>query len=133
MSSRSGEPARQGPARPGRAHGRPAMLGSMAVGRKRPERTERRAQERDARKRVRTREKLAALSQGGARERPVEVASAAVIEGRAGAVGGPECAGGYRIVDHCSAGPGLRSVAVVCRQCGTPRTLWFRIVVDEPN
>ncbi len=43
------------------------MLGPMAGGRKRPEGTVRRAQERDARKRVRDREKLAALSPGGAR------------------------------------------------------------------
>jgi uncharacterized protein YbaR (Trm112 family) len=105
----------------------------MSAGRKRPERTARRAEERDARKRVRDREKLAALSPGGARAHPIEVASAAVIDGRAGALPCPQCGGQYRIRDHRSAGPGLREVDVTCRQCGTPRTLWFRITVDEPN
>jgi len=105
----------------------------MSAGRKRPERTARRAEERDARKRVRDREKLAALSPGGAREHPIEVASAAVIDGRAGSLPCPQCGGPYRIRDHRSAGPGLRCVDVTCRQCGAPRTLWFRITVDEPN
>lgn len=105
----------------------------MAPGRKRPERTARRAEERDARKLVRDREKLAALSPGGARERPIEVGSAAVIEGRTGSLPCPQCAGQYRILDHRSAGPGVRCVDVSCRQCGVPRTLWFRITVDEPN
>jgi hypothetical protein len=109
------------------------MLGPMAAGRKRPERTARRAQERDARKRVRDREKLAALSPGGARERPIEVASAAVIEGRAGSLACPQCGGPYRIRDHRSAGAGVRCVDVACRQCGAPRSLWFRIALDEPN
>lgn len=106
---------------------------AMAPGRKRPERTARRAEERDARKRVRDRERLAALTQGGARERPIEVASAAVIEGRTSAMPCPQCEGEYRIREHASAGPALRRVEVTCRQCGTPRELWFRIVVDEPN
>jgi hypothetical protein len=105
----------------------------MAAGRKRPERTERRAQERDARKRVRDREKLAALSPGGARERPIEVVSAAVIEGRASSMACPQCEGRDGIRDHRSAGGGVRCVDVICRQCGAPRTLWFRITVDEPN
>ena len=105
----------------------------MAAGRKRPERTARRAQERDARKLVRDREKLAALSPGGARERPIEVASAAVIEVRASSLACPQCEGRYRILDHRSAGGGVRCLDVICRQCGAPRTLWFKIVTDEPN
>lgn len=103
------------------------------AGPKRPERTARRARERDARKLVRDREKLAALSPGGAKERPIVVASAAVIEGRAGSLPCPQCEGQYRIRDHRSAGSGVRCVDVTCRQCGAPRTLWFRIAVDEPN
>jgi len=82
---------------------------------------------------VRDREKLAALSPGGARERPIDVTSAAVIEGRARSLPCPQCAGTYDLRDHRSAGPGLRCVDVVCRQCSAPRTLWFRISVDEPN
>jgi hypothetical protein len=105
----------------------------MAAGRKRPERTARRVEERAARKLVRDREKLAALSPGGAKEHPIEVASAAVIEGRTESLPCPQCEGPYRIRDHRSAGPGLRCVDVTCRQCGAPRTLWFRIALDEPN
>ncbi len=104
-----------------------------AMGRKRPERTERRARERDARQLVRDREKLAKLVTGGAREHPLEVTSAAVIESRAAAMPCAQCAGEYRVVDHRSLGAGLRAVDVACRRCGVPRTLWFRIVVDEPN
>ena len=103
------------------------------MGRKRPERTERRARERDARQLVREREKLAKLVAGGAREHPIEVPSAAVIEGRASALPCVQCGGEYRVVEHRSEGAGLRALEVACRRCGVPRTLWFRIVVDEPN
>ena len=99
---------------------------------KRP-RTERRIAERDARKLVRDREKLAALSPGGAREHPIVVASSAVIEVRAQAMACPQCEGAYRVREHNAPGSGLREVLVRCQQCGTPRTLWFRIAIDEPN
>jgi hypothetical protein len=56
-----------------------------------------------------------------------------VIEGRTGSLPCPQCGGQYRILDHRSAGPGVRCVDVTCRLCGVPRTLWFRITVDEPN
>jgi predicted Zn finger-like uncharacterized protein len=101
------------------------------VGKKRPERTERRIQERAARQLVRDREHLARLVAGGAREHPIAVPSAAVIEGRAGAC--PQCGAEYRVVEHRSEGQGVRALDVACRQCGTPRTLWFRIVVTEAN
>ena len=103
------------------------------MGRKRPERTERRARERAARDVVRDREKLAELLPGGAADHPIEVPTAAVIEGRVRAMPCPQCAGELDIKDHRSTGPGMRALDVKCRQCGVPRTLWFRIVVDEPN
>jgi predicted Zn finger-like uncharacterized protein len=103
------------------------------VGRKRPERTERRARERDARQLVRDREKLAKLVAGGAREHPLEVTSAAVIEGRATALGCAQCEGEYQIVEHRSGGAGVRAVDVRCRRCGVPRTLWFRIISADAN
>jgi len=103
------------------------------MGRKRPERTERRARERDARQLVRDREKLAKLVAGGAREHPLAVPSAAVIEGRATAQPCVQCAGVYRIVDHRSEGAGMRALDVRCQRCGVARTLWFRIVADEVN
>ncbi|HEY1812097.1 MAG TPA: hypothetical protein VGG74_07050 [Kofleriaceae bacterium] len=99
----------------------------------RPERTARRIDERAAKSLVRDREKLAALSAGGSAEHPIHVDSAAVIEVRTGALPCPQCEGEYRLVEHRSAGTGLRAVDVVCRTCGAPRTLWFRIDSHEPN
>lgn len=99
---------------------------------KRP-RTERRIVERDLRKLVRDREKLAKLSKGGDREHPIEVTSAAVVEVRVNALQCPQCQGEYRVVEHLSPAAGVREVLVRCVMCGTKRTLWFRIVSDEPN
>ncbi|MCX5740870.1 MAG: hypothetical protein NT062_00050 [Proteobacteria bacterium] len=96
-------------------------------------RTEDRRAARAARALVRDREKLAALSSGGAAERPITVTSSAVIEVRAGALPCVQCEGEYRVVAHDNAGAGLRKVSVACRLCGTPRILWFRIVSDDPN
>jgi hypothetical protein len=103
------------------------------MGRKRPERTERRRAERAARELVRDRERLAALSPGGAAERPIAVPSSAVIEIRVGAMPCPQCEGRYRIRDHRSAGGGVRELDVVCERCHVGRVLWFKIVADEPN
>ena len=103
------------------------------MGKKRPERTERRARERAARDLVRDREKLALLSPGGAAERPIVVPSSAVIEVRIHGTRCIQCDGDYRIVDHRSAGQGVRPVDVRCNRCGAPRTLWFKIVEDQPN
>jgi predicted Zn finger-like uncharacterized protein len=103
------------------------------VGRKRPQRTARRAGERDARRLVRDREKLAALVPGGSEAHPIEVGSAAVVEVRVGALACPQCAGSYRLVEHRAPHSGIRAVDVRCTQCGVARTLWFRLVSDEPN
>jgi hypothetical protein len=103
------------------------------MSRKRPERTARRIDERAARQLVRDREKLAALSPGGSPDRPIHVGSAAVVEVRVDALACPQCGGTYRLREHRSAGSGMRDVDVVCRTCGAPRTLWFRLVSDEPN
>lgn len=99
---------------------------------KRP-RTERRILERAARKLVRDREQLAALSPGGSRERPIEVTSTAVIEIRVESLRCVQCEGPYRIREHEAPGPGIRRVDVTCRQCSVPRSLWFRLVSSEPN
>ncbi len=80
------------------------------------------------------REQLAALSPGGTPERPVDVISASVIEGRAAHwMSCPQCGGGYRILEHTRPRPGLRRLDVECRQCTLPRAVWFRIVQAEPN
>jgi len=82
---------------------------------------------------VRDREKLAALVPGGSPKRPIAVASAAVVEVRTRALACPQCEGHYRLVEHRSAGDGLRAVDVVCRICHVARTLWFRLTSVEPN
>ena len=103
------------------------------MGKKRPERTARREKERKARELVRDLEKLAAMSPGGSRERPMEVDSVAVIEPRVNSLACPLCEGMYRLLDHRSVASGIREVDVRCATCGTPRTLWFRLVSSEPN
>jgi hypothetical protein len=102
------------------------------VGKKRPERTERRARERAARGLVRDREKLAALSPGGAPARPLEVPSPAVIDSRVAAMRCPQCDGAYALVDHQVDGA-LRVVSVTCRLCHVPRRLWFRLGSSAPS
>ncbi|MGN6104442.1 MAG: hypothetical protein ACTHU0_05005 [Kofleriaceae bacterium] len=103
------------------------------MGRKRPERTARRAQERAARQLVRDRERLAALEVGGSRERPIPVDSAAVVEVRVRSLACPQCGGEYRLRDHRAPASGLRQVTVACTMCGVARDLWFRLVSSEPN
>ena len=100
------------------------------MGKKRPERTARRAAERSARQLVRDREKVAAASAGGSPERPIGVESSSVIEVRARATPCPQCAGELRVGEHRSEA-GLRAVDVRCTRCHVARTLWFRI--EEPN
>lgn len=100
---------------------------------KRP-RTQRRVEERAARKLVRDKERLFELSAGGSQERPIEVPSASVIELRAEDVlRCIQCEGQYRIRAHEAPASGIRRVDVTCRHCGAPRSLWFRIVSDDPN
>jgi len=84
-------------------------------------------------RREQARERLAALSPGGAPERAIPVTSAAVIEIRAAALACPQCSGRYRIHDHTRPLPGIRRLDVACRQCSTPRALWFRIVEPALN
>lgn len=95
------------------------------------ERTARRVAAREARKLVRDKERLALLERGGAADRPIEVPSAAVIEGRARAMPCVQCEGEYQVSEHRSEG-GLRVVEVTCRRCHVRRPIWFRIAAG-PN
>jgi hypothetical protein len=106
-----------------------------AMSKRRP-RTERRERERDLRKQVREREKLAATAPGGAPDRPLVVTSASVIEGTARATPCVQCGGELIFGDHSAetrAGHPLRLVRLVCRLCHAPRTLWFRIESPLPS
>ena len=106
------------------------MLPSIVIRRKR---TEQRERARAARRLVRDRERLAALSVGGSEDRPIQVDSASVVEVRVRHLACPQCGGEYRVKEHRSPSSGIRSVDVTCQLCGVSRTLWFRIVSAEPN
>jgi hypothetical protein len=101
------------------------------VAKKTRDRTARRVAERDARRLMRDKEKLALLERGGAPDRPLEVPSAAVIEGRARSMPCVQCEGEYQVTDHRTEGA-LRVVDVSCRRCHVRRSLWFRIAAG-PN
>ncbi|MBA3818962.1 MAG: hypothetical protein H0X17_08735 [Deltaproteobacteria bacterium] len=103
------------------------------MAKKRPARTERRTQERAARQRVRDLEKLAALLPGGSATRPIPVDSTSVIEIRVRSLACPLCDGAYQLLEHRAPASGVRAIDVKCSQCGAPRTLWFRLVSNEPN
>lgn len=99
---------------------------------KRP-RVARRESERAAKKLVQDKEKLWSLSPGATRERPFEVPSSSVIELRVEALPCPQCGGPLRVREDSAPGPHLRRVEARCQHCTAPRTVWFRIVPDEPN
>lgn len=77
------------------------------------------------------RERLFALEPGGDGARPIHVSSAAVIEGQAIAVPCPRCGGAHELTEHAAVtlhGVRLREAKLRCRQCGSRRSLWFKIV-----
>ena len=108
----------------------------MKAPKKRSARTERRAAERDARKQTHDRLRLATLEPGGHADRPLEVASASVIEPSAAAAPCVACGARVRVEDHAVRtvdGVPLRVVRVRCPTCGLARDLYFRIVVALPS
>lgn len=79
-------------------------------------------------------ERLASLARGGSPSHPIRVSSSHVIEPRCIAIPCAQCGGEYRVLEHTRPVPALRQVDVACRNCSTPRTLWFTIVPSiEPN
>lgn len=103
---------------------------------KRSDRTIRREQERAGSKLQEAREKLFALEPGGSPERPLDAVSAAVIETHASAVPCPRCEGSHEVVEHVASvheGVRLRETRLRCRQCGSRRSLWFKIVGPALN
>jgi hypothetical protein len=93
-------------------------------------RTDRRERERELRKSVREREKLAAMAPGGGPAHPLVVTSASVIEGTARSTPCVQCGSELTLGDHTAEtfqGQSLRLVRLVCRVCHAPRALWFRL------
>lgn len=99
-------------------------------------RTVRRSTERESDKLARDREKLASLEEGGSAERPIEVVTAAVIEGYASSMPCARCTQSVRVVEHTAETAGgvrVRVVRVKCGACGSSRSVYFRIVSALPN
>lgn len=98
---------------------------------KRSPRTERRAAERDARKDVQLRARLVELSPGGAPARPIEVATASLVEPTARGLRCALCDGALQLEEHAAEtreGVALRVSRMRCVRCGAPREIWFRVV-----
>jgi len=103
---------------------------------KRSDRTIRREQERAQTRLREDRERLFALEPGGNPERPLSAASAAVIESHAVGVPCPQCGANHELLEHSAhvrRGVRLRETKLRCRQCGSERSLWFKIVGPSLN
>jgi hypothetical protein len=96
----------------------------------------RRKLEQKQRKLAADRDRLYALSPGGSPALPLAVSSPAIVESRAGAVPCPQC-GGALVVDEHSASMQqevlLRLVQAHCRDCHAPRSIWFRLQMQQAN
>lgn len=107
----------------------------MAAKKSRP-RTKLRAATRASEKLAEARQRLFELEAGGSSERPLSVVSAAVVEAHAESVPCPRCEGKHDVVEHVALtlnGVRLRQAKLRCRQCGTTRSMWFRINDALPN
>ncbi len=103
---------------------------------KRSDRSVRREQARVRAKLEADREKLFQLEAGGSKERPLDASSAAVIEAHATSVPCPRCGGQQEVLEHTALthkGVRLREAKLRCRQCGSERSLFFRIVGPSLN
>jgi hypothetical protein len=98
---------------------------------KRP-RSQRRELGRKLEKLALEREKLARLEPGGAPTRPLEVASASVVEARAEREPCFACGGAMRCIEH-RVEEGLRVATVKCKECGRARDHYFRLTTPTLN
>ena len=99
-------------------------------------RNKRRELERELRKQVRRTEALAGRLPGGSPELPIDVASAAIVEGKARATPCIQCEGDMELCGDRATSTArgvLREIALACRRCHTPRTLWFRVTPPAAN
>jgi hypothetical protein len=104
--------------------------------RKDTERTSRRRDERDSEKLAEARERLHGLEAGGSSRRPIDVVSSTLVETHALATPCPRCDGIHDVLEHAAVtieGVRLREARLRCRQCGSRRSLWFRLVRETAN
>ena len=101
----------------------------------RPRRAQR-EQSRALRKQVRRTERLANELPGGSPDHPIDVASAAIVEGKARGTPCIQCGGDLELRGDratATARGVLREIALACRRCHAPRTLWFRVAPVAAN
>jgi hypothetical protein len=99
-------------------------------------RNKRRELERALRKQVRKTEAMAGRLPGASPDLPIEVASASVVEGKARATPCVQCEGDMELRGDRATSTArgvLREIALACRRCHTPRTLWFRVTPPAAN
>jgi len=99
-------------------------------------RRKQREQDRTLRKLVRRTEALVGELPGGSPERPIDVASASIVDGKARGTPCIQCGGDLELRgDRATTTPRgvLRELALACRRCHAPRTLWFRIKPPATN
>jgi hypothetical protein len=103
-----------------------------------PPRPRRQQRERDRalRKQVRRTEALAGKLPGASPNHPIDVASASVVEGKARATPCIQCGGDLELRGDRATSTArgiLRELALACRRCHAPRTVWFRIIRPATN
>ena len=83
---------------------------------------------------ARARDNLIELAAGGSEARPLDVATASLVEPKAEAVPCPRCETTFGVESHeavTTSHGRLREVTVLCKTCGFRRKLWFRIVAPS--
>jgi hypothetical protein len=104
--------------------------------RARSPRNQRRQQERSEERLLADRERLFELEPGGTPASAIEVATPSVIDLRVAARECPRCAGALLLLEQAAVSVGgvrLREARLRCRECGSTRSLWFRLVSANPN
>jgi hypothetical protein len=99
-------------------------------------RRQQREQSRALRKQVRRTEALARQLPGATPDHPIDVNSASVVESRARSTPCLQCGGDLDLrTDGAISTPRgvLRELALVCRRCHAPRSLYFRIPTPASN
>jgi hypothetical protein len=99
-------------------------------------RRQQRERARELRKQVRRTEQLAGQLPGASSDKPIDVASASLVEQKARATSCVQCGGDLEVGGDRATSTArgvLREIALVCRRCHAPRTLWFRIAPRPAN
>jgi len=100
------------------------------------DRNTRRKLQRQLERLISDRERLFQLEAGGTPDSAIEVLSPSVIHSQATSRECPRCAGALLLLEQTAAvvdGVRLREAHLRCRECGSERSLWFRLGGANPN